>query len=172
MPLEKIDVIVHPQSIIHSMVEFCDGSVKAQLGAPDMRLPIQYALDYPKRLPHEYDALDLLKNNRLDFEQPDIDKFPCLRLAREAGERGGAFPCILNAANEIAVEAFLSEKIGFDEIPQIIEQVMQDSPHDSAQPLNALSDESIYKGIERIYHADEKARENARKLVAKKAFVN
>lgn len=172
VPLEKIDVIVHPQSIIHSLVEFCDGSIKAQLGAPDMRLPIQYALGYPDRLAHEYDVLDLLINNRLDFEQPDIDKFPCLRLAREAGERGGLFPTILNAANEIAVEAFLNEKIGFDEIPRIIEQVIQNSPRDSAQPLNALSDDSINKGIGRIYHADAKARENAQKLVAKKVFVS
>lgn len=172
VPLEKIDVIVHPQSIIHSMVEFCDGSIKAQLGAPDMRLPIQYALGYPERLAQEYDALDLLKNNTLDFESPDIEKFPCLRLAREAGERGGIFPCILNAANEIAVAAFLSEQIGFNDIPRIIEQVMLDSPQDSAQPLNALSDSAINNDIERIYHADEKAREYAKKLVAKKIFVN
>ena len=172
VPLEKIDVIVHPQSIIHSMVEFCDGSIKAQLGAPDMRLPIQYALGYPDRLAHEYDILDLLRNNRLDFESPDIEKFPCLRLAREAGERGGVFPCILNAANEIAVEAFLEEKIGFDEIPRIIERVMQDSSHDSAQSLNTLSDDGINKDIERIYYADEKARNYAKKLVTKKVFAD
>jgi 1-deoxy-D-xylulose-5-phosphate reductoisomerase len=165
VPLDKIEVIVHPQSIVHSMVEFSDGSVKAQLGAPDMRLPIQYALGYPERLPHEYDALDLMRNNRLDFEKPDVEKFPCLRLARRAGERGGVFPCILNAANEIAVEAFLRQKIGFDEIPRIIEQVMQGSPPDSAQPLNASNDDSINRDIERIYHADSQTREFAKQLL-------
>lgn len=165
VPLDKIEVIVHPQSIIHSMVEFYDGSVKAQLGAPDMRLPIQYALGYPERLAHEYDTLDLMRNNRLDFEKPDVEKFPCLRLARQAGERGGVFPCILNAANEIAVEAFLRQKIGFDEIPRIIEHVMQGSPPDSALPLNASNDDSINRDIERIYHADSKTREFAKQLL-------
>jgi len=171
VPLEKIEVIVHPQSIIHSMVEFCDGSIKAQLGAPDMRLPIQYALGYPERLPHEYDVLDLLTNNRLDFESPDVEKFPCLRLAREAGERGGVYPCILNAANEISVEAFLQEKIDFEEIPRIIEQIMQESPQDSAQPLNASSDDAITKDIERIFHANDKARGDAQRLIESTVVV-
>ncbi len=164
VPLDKVDVIVHPQSIIHSMVEFCDGSVKAQLGAPDMRLPIQYALGYPERFSQEYDTLDLLTNDRLDFEMPEIEKFPCLGLAREASERGGLYPCILNAANEIAVEAFLNEKIRFTDIPRMIEQAMQEALPGSAQPLNASTDHSINANIERIYHADRQTREFAKQM--------
>ncbi|MEP7235173.1 MAG: 1-deoxy-D-xylulose-5-phosphate reductoisomerase [Ignavibacteriota bacterium] len=163
--LEKVDVIVHPQSIIHSMVEFCDGSIKAQLGAPDMRLPIQYALGYPERLRQEYDKLDLLMSNKLEFELPDTDKFPCLKLARISGERGGVYPCIFNAANEIAVEAFLNEEIAFTDIPQIITQTLDEAPPRSGAPLDASSEESITLEIERIYHADQKAREFAKQLV-------
>ena len=165
VPLEKVDVIVHPQSIVHSMVEFCDGSVKAQLGAPDMRLPIQYALGYPERLPQEYDRLDLLANNKLDFEKPDTGKFPCLELAREAAELGGVYPCILNAANEIAVEAFLNEEIRFTDIPRIIKRTMEKAPPQSSQSLNASSDESITADIERIYDADRLAREFAKQVI-------
>jgi len=165
VPLEKVDVIVHPQSIVHSMVEFCDGSVKAQLGAPDMRLPIQYALGYPDRLPQEYDRLDLLASNKLDFEKPDSEKFPCLRLAREAAGLGGVYPCILNAANEIAVEAFLNEEIRFTDIPNIIKRTMEAAPPRSAQSLDASSDQSITADIERIYHADRLAREQAKQLL-------
>jgi 1-deoxy-D-xylulose-5-phosphate reductoisomerase len=170
VPLEKVDVIVHPQSIIHSMVEFCDGSVKAQLGAPDMRLPIQYALGYPDRLPQEYDRLDLLANSKLDFEKPDTEKFPCLALAREAADLGGVYPCILNAANEIAVEAFLGEEIRFTDIPRIINRTMHQAPPRSAEPLNASSDKSITTEIERIYHADQLAREYAKQLLGSAVF--
>jgi 1-deoxy-D-xylulose-5-phosphate reductoisomerase len=165
VPLEKVDVIVHPQSIIHSMVEFYDGSVKAQLGAPDMRLPIQYALGYPERLPQEYDRLDLLANNNLNFEKPDTEKFPCLALAREAADLGGVYPCILNAANEIAVEAFLNEEIRFTDIPRIIKRTMKEAPPRSEQSLDASSDKSINDDIERIYHADRLAREYAKQLL-------
>jgi 1-deoxy-D-xylulose-5-phosphate reductoisomerase len=120
----QIDVVVHPQSIIHSMVEYVDGSVLAQLGNPDMRTPIAYGLAYPQRLESGVSSLDLLKIGRLDFSEPDSIRFPCLRLAYEALKVGGTAPAILNAANEIAVEAFLAEKIGFMDIPSIIESVL------------------------------------------------
>jgi len=124
---EQIEVVVHPQSIIHSMVEYIDGSVLAQLGNPDMRTPIAYALGYPDRLESGVSSLDLFKIARLDFEVPDTEKFPCLRLAFDALKLGGTAPAILNAANEIAVESFLNEKIGFTQIPQMIEAVLSDS---------------------------------------------
>lgn len=161
VPLEKVDVIVHPQSIIHSMVEFVDGSIKAQLGAPDMRLPIQYALGYPERLAVQYDQLDLIKNHHLDFESPDEDKFPALRLAREASSRGGVYPTILNAANEVAVAAFLNEEIAFTDIPQIVERAMEDAPSTSDKPLDARSETAIYEGLERIFEANSKIRNNS-----------
>lgn len=167
LPLEKVDVIVHPQSIIHSMVEFVDGSVKAQLGAPDMRLPIQYALGYPERLPEEYDLLDLLQNNRLDFEEPDTARFPCLELARKALQRGGLYPCILNAANEAAVEAFLGEKLRFIDIPTVIDSVMDAAPEGSGDPFDATTDESIEDGLLRIYASDLAARDSAKQFIAK-----
>ena len=122
--LDQIDVIVHPQSIVHSFVEFSDGSMKAQLGMPDMRLAIQYALTTPERLPVRYSALDLAASSPLDFFEPDYEKFPSLNLAREAGVRGGLAPCVLNAANEIAVAAFLSERIPFIRIPELIEEAL------------------------------------------------
>jgi 1-deoxy-D-xylulose-5-phosphate reductoisomerase len=127
VPLSKIDVIVHPQSIVHSFVEFVDGSVKAQLAMPDMRQPIQYALAAPERLNESYSLLELTKNSPLEFFPPDYDKFPCLTLARKAGERGGLSPCILNAANEVAVEAFLDRQISFTQIADLIESAM-DAP--------------------------------------------
>ncbi|HET9137421.1 MAG TPA: 1-deoxy-D-xylulose-5-phosphate reductoisomerase [Candidatus Kapabacteria bacterium] len=170
VPLEKVDVIVHPQSIIHSMVEFVDGSIKAQLGAPDMRLPIQYALGYPDRLAVEYDHLDLLKNNHLDFESPDEDRFPALRLAREASSRGGVYPTILNAANEVAVAAFLNEEIAFTDIPKIVEQAMADAPSTSDKPLDASNESAIFEGLERIFEANSKIRggvETSRTLLRK-----
>lgn len=122
--LDRIEVLIHPQSIVHSMVEFRDGAIMAQLGSPDMRLPIQLALTYPKRLMNGFSKLDLIKNNTLTFEAPDTEAFPCLKLAYEALRIGGTMPAVLNAANEEAVRLFLEEKIGFLEIPQIIERVM------------------------------------------------
>jgi 1-deoxy-D-xylulose-5-phosphate reductoisomerase len=122
----QIDVVVHPQSIIHSMVQFIDGSVKAQMGLPDMKLPIQYAFGYPTRLKNNYPRLDFTQS--LTFEQPDIQKFRNLALAYEAMQRGGNMPCILNAANEVVVEAFLKEKIGFLQMSDIIERAMQTLP--------------------------------------------
>ncbi len=123
----KIEVIVHPQAIVHSMVYFADGVVKAQLGTPDMFVPIQFALSYPDRLPNKLPPLDLLQLKQLDFEAPDIKNFRNLALAFEALEKGGNMPCILNAANEIAVQAFLTERIGFNQIPEVIEKSMQTS---------------------------------------------
>lgn len=122
---EQIQVVVHPQSVIHSAVQFEDGAVKAQLGAPDMRLPIQYAFSYPKRLSLNGDRLDLFKMQSLTFEAPDTDRFPCLRLAYEALEKGGNMPCIVNAANEIVNRAFIDDRIPYTRIAEIIEKTMQ-----------------------------------------------
>lgn len=122
---DQIDVCVHPQSIIHSMVEFIDGSVMAQLGMPDMRLPIQYALAYPERIPSDFPRLDLTALSALTFTKPDTETFPALKLAYVAGNKGGTMPCIFNAANEVAVYAFLHDKIGFLDIPQIISYTME-----------------------------------------------
>ncbi len=124
IPIERIDVLIHPQSVIHSMVEYCDGSVMAQLGSPDMRIPIQFALTYPDRCHNEFSKLDLLKTRSLTFEEPDIESFPCLGLAFYALKAGGTMPAVLNAANEVAVGLFLEEKIRFIDIPVIIEEAM------------------------------------------------
>ncbi|HAN00465.1 MAG TPA: 1-deoxy-D-xylulose-5-phosphate reductoisomerase [Marinilabiliales bacterium] len=121
---QQIEVVVHPQSIIHSMVQFTDGSIKAQMGLPDMKLPIQYALSFPDRWHSSFPRMDFRLYPNLTFEQPDFDKFHCLALAYEALEKGGNLPAIINAANEIAVAAFLKEKIGFLQIPLLIEKAM------------------------------------------------
>lgn len=128
MPLEKIDVVVHPQSVIHSMVQFEDGSVKAQLGVPDMRLPIQYALSYPIRLSLPYERLDFTKYSTLTFEKPDKEVFPCLGMAYKASAAGGGMPCVMNAANEAAVRMFMDGKIKFTDIPRIIETALSSAP--------------------------------------------
>lgn len=128
MPLEKIDVVVHPQSVIHSMVQFEDGSVKAQLGIPDMRLPIQYALSYPMRLPLPYPRLDFNKYSNLTFEQPNKEVFPCLGMAYQASAAGGGMPCVMNAANEVGVKRFMEGKIRFVDIPRLIEQALATVP--------------------------------------------
>jgi len=121
---ENIQVVIHPQSIIHSLVEYGDGSILAQLGLPDMRIPIQYALTYPKRRSNSFPKLDLTKINSLEFFPPDTEKFPSLKLAYEAGKIGYTMPCVLNASNEVAVELFLQEKISFIEIPMLVEWVL------------------------------------------------
>lgn len=121
---EQIEVVVHPQSVIHSMVQFQDGAVKAQLGVPDMRLPIQYAFSYPKRLQSSFDRLDFSQMTALTFEQPDTDRFRCLALAYEALNTGGNMACIVNAANEVVVSAFLHDRISFLQMSEIIEQTM------------------------------------------------
>jgi len=154
MPYEKIDVVVHPQSIIHSLVEFCDGSVIAQLGEPDMRLPIQYALSYPCRYHKAFDQLDLIKAGTLTFEAPDMEAFPSLRIAIDCGQAGGTLPCVFNAANEEAVYAFLDNKIKYLDIPYITEKVA--SLHKNiAAPC-----------IEDIERADAEARAAAQSIIA------
>lgn len=130
---EQIEVVVHPQSVIHSMVEFEDGAVKAQLGVPDMRLPIQYAFSYPRRLPSSFGRLDFMKCRELTFEAPDTHRFRNLALAYEALHQGGNLPCIVNAANEVVVAAFLADRISFLGMSDIIEQAMQRIPF-IAQP--------------------------------------
>ncbi len=124
-PKDKIEIIVHPQSIIHSMVEFIDGSIKAQLGFPDMRIPIQYALTYPERREAFWHELDFTGMSNLTFLSPDFDKFPCISLAYEALETGGTLPAVLNAANEAAVDLFLKKYIKFTDIPKTIEKAMR-----------------------------------------------
>ena len=122
---EQIEVIVHPQSIVHSMVQFTDGSIKAQMGLPDMKLPILYALSYPNRVQTSFPRFDFANCSTLTFEAADIVNFPCLNLAYEALQKGGNMPCVLNAANEIAVAAFLRDKLTFLKIPELVEQCMQ-----------------------------------------------
>jgi 1-deoxy-D-xylulose-5-phosphate reductoisomerase len=131
--IDDVDVVIHPQSIVHSMVEFEDGAIMAQMSEPDMRLPIQYALTYPERMKRKIGPFDFTKNKELTFEQPDHDKFPCLELARQAGRIGGTMPVVLNAANEMAVRQFLNNEIKFTDIPRLIEQAMQahDVIHDA-----------------------------------------
>jgi len=122
---EQVEVIVHPQSIIHSLVQFQDGSMKAQLGLPDMKLPIQYAMAYPDRLPNKFERFNFLDYPNLTFEQPDLKTFRNLQLAYDALEKGGNAACILNAANEVVVEAFLKEQVGFLQMPELIEDTLQ-----------------------------------------------
>lgn len=124
IPMERIEIVIHPQSIIHSMVEYVDGSVIAQLSTPDMRIPIAYALSYPQRLEVKVPPLDLVKMGQLTFLKPDHKKFPCIRLAYKAMDEGGTMPAVLNAANEVAVNCFLKQRIRFTEIPYVIKKTM------------------------------------------------
>jgi 1-deoxy-D-xylulose-5-phosphate reductoisomerase len=135
---DEIDVAVHPQSIVHSMVEFVDGSILAQLGLTDMRIPIQYALTYPKRWPCALPSLDIHNLTKLEFLRPDREKFQCLNLAYRALRAGGTAPAVLNAANEVAVESFLNQRIGFDDIPRIIASVMDAHHPEDAASLDAV----------------------------------
>jgi 1-deoxy-D-xylulose-5-phosphate reductoisomerase len=137
VPFDRIDVVVHPQSIVHSMVEFVDRSVLAQLGMPDMGIPILYALTYPERLPCPAPALDLVGLGSLTFEAPDEAAFPCLALARQAGTAGGAAPLVLNAANEVAVAAFLAGRCGFMEVPRLIGDALDTHAGGAADDLDA-----------------------------------
>jgi 1-deoxy-D-xylulose-5-phosphate reductoisomerase len=124
VPFGKIDIIIHPESIVHSMVEYIDGSVLAQLGTTDMQIPIQYAMTYPSRQKAPVARLDLTMIRQLNFQKPDRAKFPCVDLAYEAGKKGGTYPAVLNAANEIAVSRFLKGDISFVQIPKIIDKVL------------------------------------------------
>jgi 1-deoxy-D-xylulose-5-phosphate reductoisomerase len=137
LPSERIDVLIHPQSVVHSLVEFVDGSVLAQLGSPDMRVPIAYALAWPQRIATPAQRLDLAAIARLDFEDPDVQRFPALRLARGALEAGGAAPIILNAANEIAVASFLAGEIRFTDIVPVVERALATG---SAQPPSSIDE--------------------------------
>ena len=130
LPSDRIDVLIHPQSVVHSLVEFVDGSVLAQLGAADMRIPIAFALAWPERIPTPAERLDLAAVARLDFDRPDLERFPALRLARQALDAGGAAPVVLNAANEVAVAGFLAGRLGFGDIAALVEEALQrsDSP--------------------------------------------
>lgn len=148
-PPSRVEVVVHPQSVIHSLVDYVDGSVLAQLGNPDMRTPIANALAWPERIDSGVAPLDLFAIARLDFEAPDEQRFPCLRLAREAAEAGNSAPAVLNAANEIAVEAFLQRRIRFPEIASMIEQVLDREPVVAVDSLDA------------VFAADQRARELA-----------
>ncbi|HXE45280.1 MAG TPA: 1-deoxy-D-xylulose-5-phosphate reductoisomerase [Conexibacter sp.] len=152
-PYERIDVVVHPQSIVHSLIQLCDGATLAHLGYPDMRVPIAYALHHPERVELPVAPLDLAALGQLTFEQPDTDTFACLRLAREAGEAGGTAPCILNAANEVAVHAFLNGRLRFHEIAEAIDHTLQTVP---AGRIHAF---------QTLYAADRDARAAAEELV-------
>ncbi|NNE55355.1 MAG: 1-deoxy-D-xylulose-5-phosphate reductoisomerase, partial [Flavobacteriales bacterium] len=153
---EQIDVIVHPQSIIHSIVQFQDGSMKAQMGLPDMKLPIQYALAYPNRITSDFPRFNFLDYPNLTFEQPDRENFKCLNLAFESLDKGATYPCVLNAANEIAVAAFLKDEIDYLEIPELVESCMN-----AHSPIKSPS-------LDDYLAVDRAAREEAEKFVGVK----
>ena len=158
MPPERLDVVIHPQSLVHSMVEYVDGSILAQLGNPDMRTPIAHALAWPKRIDSGVSLLDLAAHGRLDFERPDPIRFPCLRLAREALAVGAAAPCVLNAANEVAVDAFLERRIRFTDIALINEAVLDalgasPAPLDTAEVLALDARARAHAGVRLAEHA-------------------
>jgi 1-deoxy-D-xylulose-5-phosphate reductoisomerase len=153
-PYDQIDVVVHPQSIIHALVTLCDGAALAHMGHPDMRVPISYALHHPERVDVPMRPLDLAELGSLTFERADLDAFPCLRLAREAAQAGGTGPCVLNAANEVAVHAFLGGRMGFMGIPAVIEQTLERVGAAGVHSFDSL------------YEADARAREVAGELVA------
>jgi 1-deoxy-D-xylulose-5-phosphate reductoisomerase len=153
-PYDRIDVVVHPQSIVHALVGLCDGATLAHLGHPDMRVPIAYALHLPERVDVPVPTLDLAAVGALTFEPPDVDAFPCLRLAREAAEAGGTATCVLNAANEVAVHAFLGDRLDFMGIPAVIERTLEQLPARRVHSFDTL------------YDADADARRVAAEMVA------
>jgi 1-deoxy-D-xylulose-5-phosphate reductoisomerase len=155
LPYERIDVVVHPESIVHGLVHLNDGATLAHLGYPDMRVPISYALHYPERADVDLPSLDLAGVGELSFEEPDLDAFPCLRLAREAGEAGGTAPCVLNASDEVAVEAFLDRRIPFTAIAEIVERTLEALP--ATTPGH----------FEDLFALDAEARERARELIGR-----
>ncbi len=157
MPEDRIDIVVHPQSVIHSMVSYVDGSVLAQLGSPDMRTPIAYALGWPKRIHAPAPRLDLAAIGQLTFEAPDSARFPALRLARAALQTGGSAPTVLNAANEVAVEAFLSRRIGFLDIARVVEETLE-----TVDPVAPSS-------IDDVLAQDQRARSRARSIIARRS---
>ncbi|HEY0318918.1 MAG TPA: 1-deoxy-D-xylulose-5-phosphate reductoisomerase, partial [Solirubrobacterales bacterium] len=153
VPYERIEVVVHPQSLVHSLIHLIDGSSLAHLGYPDMRVPISYALHYPERAEVDVPQLDLAAAGALTFESPDPETFACLRLALEAGEAGGTAPCVLNAADEVAVAAFLAGRIPFTGIAAVIERVLEEMP---AQPVGHFDD---------LFAADAEARQRSEEQV-------
>jgi 1-deoxy-D-xylulose-5-phosphate reductoisomerase len=150
-----IDVLIHPQSIVHSLVEFIDGALLAQMGVPDMKIPIAYALTYPERIINDLPSLNLAKTGTLEFFKPDIKKFPCLGIAYAAGLCGGTAPAVLNAADEVAVSAFMENKIRFIDLPEIIEKIL--ARHDS------IKDPSL----DDILQADLWARKETKKIIGR-----
>lgn len=151
--LSKLEVIVHKEAVIHSMVEFCDGVIFAQLAVPDMRIPIQYALSYPERWENNFDSINFFKLKSLTFSKPDLEKFPCLRMAIDTAKKGGTFPCVLNASNEEVVSAFLNGRIDFIDIPKIIEKVL--FKHRGIKNPN----------LDQLLKVDSWARKETRKLI-------
>ena len=160
LDIEKIDVIIHPQSIIHSMVEYKDSAIMAQLGTPDMKVPIQYALSYPKRVKNDFEKLNLLKYNNLTFKEPNYTLFPCLKYAFDAIKIGGIIPCVLNASNEIAVQYFLDEKIKFTDICKIIYKTIE----------NFKNKNKLNYTLEDVLQADKDARIFAQNLILSNNF--
>jgi 1-deoxy-D-xylulose-5-phosphate reductoisomerase len=157
MPAERVEVLIHPQSVLHSCVAYVDGSVLAQMGAPDMRTPIAYALGWPRRIEAPVQRLDLAALGSLTFEAPDPERFPALGLARQALQTGGCAPTVLNAANEVAVAAFLERRIGFLDIVRIVEQTLEQAP---STPIAALAD---------VLEVDSFARKVARAQITESA---
>ncbi|MDR1104671.1 MAG: 1-deoxy-D-xylulose-5-phosphate reductoisomerase [Endomicrobium sp.] len=155
VPIDKIEIVIHPQSIVHSMVEYIDGSIIAQLSTPDMRLPIQYALTYPERLKSNIKFLNLAEVGKLEFYKPDFNKFPCLKLAYLAAEKGGTLPTVMNASNEIAVKSFLDKEIKFTDIAKIVDKTMK---------AHKIS-KNIF--LEDFFESDSRARVYARNLIEK-----
>ena len=153
LPSERIEILIHPQSVVHSLVEYIDGSVLAQLGSPDMRIPIAYALAWPERMPTPAQRLDLAAVSRLDFAQPDLERFSALRLAREALEAGGSAPAVLNAANEVAVATFLDGRIRFPEISRLVEDALEKN----GRP--------VPQSIEDVFEIDQEVRRDVSMLI-------
>ena len=158
--IDKIDVVIHPQSIIHSMVEYKDSAIMAQLGTPDMKVPIQYALAYPNRIKNDFEKLDLIKHNNLTFKKPNYELFPCLKYAFDAIKIGGLMPCVLNASNEIAVEYFLNNKIKFIDIPKIVYKTMDSYKDKNVKNYN----------LDDVLQADKFARAFAKDLIINNNF--
>jgi 1-deoxy-D-xylulose-5-phosphate reductoisomerase len=161
LPPEQVEIVVHPQSIVHSMVEYLDGSVLAQLGSPDMRTPIAHALAWPERIASGVDFLDLVRAGRLDFRAPDNEKFRCLGLAQAAARAGGLQPASLNAANEVAVQAFLDRQLNFIGIPAVIEAVLTKSTGGGSGTSGKIA------GLDDVLAADAEARQLAREQLSK-----
>ncbi|MBR2865596.1 MAG: 1-deoxy-D-xylulose-5-phosphate reductoisomerase [Elusimicrobiaceae bacterium] len=162
LPQEKVQIVIHPQSLIHSAVEYVDGAILAEMSEPDMRIPIQYAITYPKRMPSPVKPLNLFQAQKLEFFEPDFDRFPCLDLALAAQEKGNIFPAVLSAADEVAVDAFLKEQIKFTDIAKLIYSVLKDT----------IATSTAHITLNQAAEADAWAREKALANLAEKKYVN